>query len=52
MSMVDRLPSGVTTVTLNARYYALHGLVADAARRCGAGGKKLTAPVDDGAAGR
>src|SRR5689334_2313648 len=33
MSMVDRLVPGVTTVTLNARYYALHGLVAAEARR-------------------
>jgi hypothetical protein len=33
MSMVDRLVPGVTTVTLNARYYALHGLVAAQARR-------------------
>ena len=28
MNTVDRLVPGVTTVTLNARYYALHGLVA------------------------
>ena len=28
MNTVDRLLPGVTTVTLNARYYALHGLVA------------------------
>jgi hypothetical protein len=33
MSMVDNLVPGVTTVTLNARYYALHGLVAAEARR-------------------
>lgn len=33
MSMVDKLVPGVTTVTLNARYYALHGLVAAEARR-------------------
>jgi len=33
MTMVDRLVPGVTTVTLNARYYAPHGLVADTARR-------------------
>jgi hypothetical protein len=33
MSMVDRLVPGVTTATLNARYYALHGLVASEARR-------------------
>jgi hypothetical protein len=32
MSMVDVLVPGVTTVTLNARYYALHGLVAAEAR--------------------
>lgn len=28
MNTVDRLVPGVTTVTLNARYYALHGLIA------------------------
>ena len=28
MNTVDRLVPGVTTVTLNARYYPLHGLVA------------------------
>jgi hypothetical protein len=28
MSMADRLVPGVTTVTLNARYYCWHGLVA------------------------
>src|ERR1035441_1330754 len=33
MSMVDRFVPGVTIVTLNARYYALHGLVAAEARR-------------------
>jgi len=33
MSMVDNLVPGVTTVTLNARYYVLHGLVAAEARR-------------------
>jgi hypothetical protein len=33
MSMVDNLVPGVTTVTLNARYYALHGLVAAEAQR-------------------
>lgn len=33
MSMVNNLVPGVTTVTLNARYYALHGLVAAEARR-------------------
>jgi len=32
MSMVDNLVPGVTTVTLNARYYVLHGLVAAEAR--------------------
>ena len=32
MSTVDRLVPGVTTVTLNARYYPLHGLVAAEAR--------------------
>ena len=32
MSLVDRLVPGVTTVTLNARYYPLHGLIADEAR--------------------
>lgn len=31
MNLVDRLVPGVTTVTLNARYYPLHGLVADEA---------------------
>ena len=33
MNVVDRLVPGVTTVTLNARYYALHGLVAAEADR-------------------
>jgi hypothetical protein len=33
MSMVDRFVPGVTTVTLNARYYALHGLVAAETQR-------------------
>jgi len=33
MSMVDRLLPGVTTVTLNARYYPLHGLIAAEARK-------------------
>ena len=33
MSTVDRLVPGVTTVTLNARYYPLHGLVAAEARK-------------------
>lgn len=33
MSMVNNLVPGVTTVTLNARYYALHGLIAAEARR-------------------
>ena len=32
MNTVDRLVPGVTTVTLNARYYPLHGLVAAEAR--------------------
>ena len=32
MSTVERLVPGVTTVTLNARYYALHGLVIAEAR--------------------
>jgi hypothetical protein len=32
MNTVDRLVPGVTTVTLNARYYPLHGLVAAKAR--------------------
>jgi hypothetical protein len=32
MSTVDRLVPGVTTVTLGARYYALHGLVAAEAK--------------------
>lgn len=32
MNAVDRLVPGVTTVTLNARYYPLHGLVAAEAR--------------------
>jgi hypothetical protein len=35
MSMADRLVPGVTTVTLNARYYCLHGLVAAEAERQG-----------------
>jgi hypothetical protein len=35
MSTVDRLVPGVTTVTLNARYYPLHGLVAAEARNRG-----------------
>ncbi|MET7426158.1 hypothetical protein [Dactylosporangium sp. NPDC005555] len=33
MNVVDRLVPGVTTVTLNARYYALHGLIAAEARK-------------------
>ena len=33
MNTVDRLLPGVTTVTLNARYYSLHGLVAMEARK-------------------
>lgn len=33
MSTVDRLVPGVTTVTLGARYYAVHGLVAAEARK-------------------
>ena len=32
MNAVDRLVPGVTTVTLNARYYPLHGLIAAEAR--------------------
>jgi hypothetical protein len=32
MNTVDRLVPGVTTVTLNARYYPLHGLIATEAR--------------------
>jgi hypothetical protein len=32
MGMADRLVPGVTTVTLNARYYCLHGLVAAEAK--------------------
>lgn len=32
MGMADRLVPGVTTVTLNARYYCLHGLVASEAK--------------------
>lgn len=32
MNTVDKLVPGVTTVTLNARYYSLHGLVAQEAR--------------------
>jgi hypothetical protein len=35
MSMADRLVPGVTTVTLNARYYCLHGLVAAEAKSRG-----------------
>lgn len=35
MGMADRLVPGVTTVTLNARYYCLHGLVAAEAKRLG-----------------
>lgn len=35
MNVVDRLVPGVTTVTLNARYYALHGLVASEVHRRG-----------------
>ncbi|GAB3137194.1 hypothetical protein GCM10027290_02480 [Micromonospora sonneratiae] len=35
MNLVDRLVPGVTTVTLNARYYALHGLVASEVDRRG-----------------
>ncbi|GAA0276341.1 hypothetical protein [Cryptosporangium japonicum] len=37
MNTVDRLVPGVTTVTLNARYYALHGLAAAEAERRGLG---------------
>jgi hypothetical protein len=33
LTMADRLLPGVTTVTLNARYYPLHGLVAAEARK-------------------
>jgi hypothetical protein len=33
MNTVDRLVPGVTTVTLNARYYVLHGLIAAEANR-------------------
>jgi hypothetical protein len=33
LNAVDRLVPGITTVTLNARYYPLHGLVAAEARR-------------------
>ena len=33
MNAVDRLVPGVTTVTLNARYYPLHGLVAAEAQK-------------------
>ncbi|MDO3686502.1 hypothetical protein [Micromonospora sp. C28ISP2-4] len=35
MNVVDRLVPGVTTVTLNARYYALHGLISAEAQRRG-----------------
>jgi hypothetical protein len=35
MGMADRLVPGVTTVTLNARYYCLHGLVAAEAKSKG-----------------
>lgn len=35
MGMADRLVPGVTTVTLNARYYCLHGLVAAEAQARG-----------------
>jgi hypothetical protein len=35
MGMADRLVPGVTTVTLNARYYCLHGLVAAEAKSRG-----------------
>ena len=35
MGMADRLVPGVTTVTLNARYYSLHGLVAAEAKKRG-----------------
>jgi hypothetical protein len=35
MGMADRLVPGVTTVTLNARYYCLHGLIAAEARARG-----------------
>lgn len=37
MGMVDRLVPGVTTVTLNARYYPLHGLIAAEAQDRGLG---------------
>ena len=33
MNAVDRLVPGVTTVTLNARYYPLHGLIAAEAQK-------------------
>jgi len=45
MSMTDRLVPGVTTVTLNARYYCLHGLIAAEAKRRGLDESAVKGPV-------